>query len=162
MSTATSGKRMSSTAVRRRVRTRILGTAGASLSAVAVWAVAVLLDVDLVVGRADGSETVGPGSVVLSSLCASVLGWGLLTLLERHTQRARTIWTAVALVALLLSFGGPLSGGLTTATKVILSAMHLTVATVLITVFGRSSPVPLGSDRGTAPTHHASKALRRG
>ncbi len=108
--------------------------AGACLAAVAVWAVAVpLLGTHLLVrfGSGPGLE-VGIASVVGASLTASVLGWGLLALLERRTDRARMIWSRIAVVTLLASLSLPLSAGANISSKAALALMHLAVAAVLI------------------------------
>ncbi len=88
-------------------RYRALAVIGAGLAAVAVWTVAVLvLGVELHVstGRGEsGVRTIGPASVTAVSLLVSLLGWGLLALLERRTARARRIWTIIAFGVLLLS-----------------------------------------------------------
>ena len=115
-------------------RTRALGVAGAVLAAAAVWAVAVpLLGLHLMIRFGNAApESVGIGLVVGASLIGSLLGWGLLAILERRTARARTIWTVVAMTLLLVSLSLPLSAGTTASTKVVLAMMHVAVAAVLI------------------------------
>lgn len=114
--------------------TRAISVAGASLAAVAVWAIAVpLLGTHLLVRFGSGSALgVGIESVVGAGLTASLLGWGFLTLLERRTPRARTIWSRIAIVVLLVSLSLPLSAGANISTKAVLALMHLAVAAVLI------------------------------
>jgi hypothetical protein len=87
------------------------------------------------IGPAQG---VGIESVVGASLAASLLGWGLLTLLERRTRRARTIWSRIAIVVLLVSLSLPLSAGATISSTAALALMHLAVAAVLITGLRRN------------------------
>ena len=120
-------------------RNRILGVAGATLAAVAVWVVEVpLLAIRLETQFGNAApQGVGIASVVLSSLSASLAGWGLLAILERRFARARTIWTGIALAVLLVSFSLPISAGTTTTTKVSLAMMHLAVAAVLIPTLRR-------------------------
>jgi|HubBroStandDraft_1064217.scaffolds.fasta_scaffold08373_6 hypothetical protein len=117
-------------------RTRALGVGGAVLAAVAVWVVAVpLLGVHLLVRFGSGAaETVGVDYVVGASVIASLAGWGLLAMLERRTSRARSIWTVVAIVVLLVSLSLPLSVAATTASKIVLALMHVAAAAVLIPV----------------------------
>jgi hypothetical protein len=76
------------------------------------------------------------GMVIFVSALASLLGWGLLALLERFAAaRARLVWTIIALVVFLLSLGGPLSGSdITGGNRFGLVCMHLAVAAVLITL----------------------------
>ena len=109
--------------------------AAAVSAAVIVWLVAVpIAGLDLLV-RPGGNATqhVRLGSVVVVSLLAALLGCGLLALLERLIPaRARTAWTVVAAVVLLLSLAGPLTGGTTPAVTVTLSLMHLAMGAALI------------------------------
>jgi hypothetical protein len=42
------------------------------------------------------------GAVIVASALASLLGWGLLALLERFTARAVTIWPVAAVLIPLL------------------------------------------------------------
>jgi uncharacterized membrane protein len=121
--------------------TRALGVVGAVAAAVAVWAIAVpLLGVELLVRFGTGApESVGIAYVLGASVIGSLAGWGLLVLLERRTSRARTIWTAIAVVAVLLSLSLPLYAGVSTSTKITLAVMHAGVAAVLIPVMRRGS-----------------------
>ncbi|GAA1434262.1 hypothetical protein GCM10009601_58410 [Streptomyces thermospinosisporus] len=118
------------------VRKRRLGvTALAVLAPVLVWVIA-----DPLVGQTlritDSEETLDVGAVPVAfvALVASLLGWGLLALLERFVaQRARTIWTVVAGAVLLLSFLPLTGGGMDGGTRFSLAVMHLAVAAVLMT-----------------------------
>jgi Family of unknown function (DUF6069) len=122
-------------------RSRALGIGGAVMAAVAVWVVAVpMLGLHLMVQFGPGSpESVGVDFVVGASLIASLLGWGLLAMLERRTPRARTIWTVVAIAVLLVSLSLPLSTGTTASTRAALAMMHVAVAAVLIPALRGSS-----------------------
>jgi Family of unknown function (DUF6069) len=114
---------------------RALSVGGAIIAAAAVWVFAVpLLGLHLIVRFGNNApQTVGLDFVVGATLIASLLGWGLLAMLERRTSRAHTIWTVVAIAVLLVSLSLPLSAGTTTSTKAALAVMHLAVAAVLIT-----------------------------
>lgn len=120
---------------KRRTRVRAYGAAGAVVAAVIVWAIAgPLLGVELEVTPGAGEpQRVGPGSVIIASAVASLVGWGSLALLERLSPRGRRAWTFVAVIALVGSLAGPLAG-VTTAVTVSLAAMHLAVGAVLIPV----------------------------
>jgi Family of unknown function (DUF6069) len=114
----------------------------AVLAPLAVWAIAVPavgLRLQIRFGHA-AAQQVGPRDIVTASLFGALLGWGCLALLERRTHRARTLWTAAAIVALLASLALPLSTGTTTSTGLILALMHLTVGAALIPVLYRTSP----------------------
>jgi Family of unknown function (DUF6069) len=113
---------------------RALGVAGGTAAALAIWAVAVpLLGLHLLVRFGNSApQSVGAGLVLGASLAASMCGWGLLVVLERRTAHARTIWTGVAIVVLLVSLSLPLTAGTTLPTKAALALMHVAVATVLV------------------------------
>lgn len=123
------------------LRARLLAVAGAVVAPLTVWTIASpLAGVDLEVATGDTTQTVGVVPVLVASLLASLLGWGLLTLLEKRTPRARGIWTVVAVVVLALSLGGPLGAGVTGAAKVTLALLHVAVAAVLVPALRRTSP----------------------
>ena len=128
-----------------RARRRGLVAAGAVAAALGGWLVAVpLLGIDLAVQPAagttpSGTQTVGVGAVLAASLTAALLGWALLAVLERWTTRARTTWTVVAAVVLVLSLAGPVIGARTTPAAVALVALHLVVGSVLILGLPRTS-----------------------
>jgi hypothetical protein len=123
---------------RSRARTRALGVGGAVLATGLVWLVARLLDIELRVDPSNGDPMeVNLGLVIGFTLAVSLLGWAALALLERLTGRARTIWTVLAVVVLLLSFAAPLSANAETSTKVMLSLMHVAVGAVLIPALRR-------------------------
>lgn len=136
----TSSARYTPLTATRLTRTRAISVIAASLAAVAVWAIAVpLLGTQLLIRFGSGpAQGVGIESVVGASLAASLLGWGLLTLLERRTPRAQTIWSRIAIVVLLVSLSLPLSAGATISSKAALALMHLAVAAVLITGLRRN------------------------
>lgn len=118
-----------------RVSHRASTVAAAVLTAVAVWLIAVpVAGLDLLVRPGGGAtQQVGVGSVVIVSLLAALLGWGLLALLERLIPaRARAVWTVAAGVMLVLSLAGPLTGGTTAAVAATLALMHVAVGAVLI------------------------------
>jgi hypothetical protein len=132
-----------------RIRERGLTVAAAVVAAVLAWLVAVpIVGIDLLVRPGGGAvQQVGLGSVVTVSLLASLLGWGLLALLERLVpRRALTAWTVVAVVVLMLSLTGPLTAAANAAVAIALVLMHLVVGAVLImglrrsTVRGQNSP----------------------
>jgi lysylphosphatidylglycerol synthetase-like protein (DUF2156 family) len=128
-----------------RLRSRLLVVAGAVAAAVAIWVIAVpVLGVDLV--APPGPDETAPQAVpfvavVMASLIASLAGWALLAVLERFLSRARTVWTVVASIVLVLSLAGPLLGdaGVPVACRITLALMHLSVGAVLITQLSKSS-----------------------
>src|SRR5215216_5789298 len=135
-------------------RARALAVIAAAL---AVWLIAdPLLGIDLTAPTAPGSEElqpITPALVAGTSLVVALAGWALLALLERFTARARTSWTAIALLVALLSLAGPLSAhASTTAANVLaLALMHLAVAAVLIPMLAGTSPASAGQHQ---PARH--------
>ena len=127
-------------ATRISARTPVAGVLGATAAATAIWAVATTAGAELTAGFGSGQPMeITVVSVVVAALLASLAGWGLLGLLRRFTAKARAVWTVTAIVAALLSLGGPLSATASAGTKVSLVAMHLAVATVLIAVLRRTT-----------------------
>ena len=67
-----------------------------------------------------------------AALVAGLLGWLLLAGLDRRAARARTAWTAVALLVLAVSLALPLAAATTTSAAVGLVVLHLVVGAVVI------------------------------
>jgi hypothetical protein len=113
---------------------------GATAAAVVIWIVATAAGAELTVSFGPGQpiQKITVINVIVTSLVASLAGWGLLALLRRFTDKARAVWTAIAIVLALLSLGGPLSAVASAGTKVSLVAMHLAVAAVVIVVLRRT------------------------
>jgi len=70
-------------------------------------------------------------AVIAAALSAGA-GWATLALLERLTSRGRTIWTVIAVAALLLSLLVGPAAGITTGAKAGLALLHLAVGAVVI------------------------------
>lgn len=85
------------------------------------------------------AREVTAGAVVASSLGAALAAWALLAVLERHTSRARAVWTAVALGVLAASLVPPVTAGVGPASKAALALMHVAVAAALIPLLRRTS-----------------------
>lgn len=130
-------------AVERKTRSRLTAVGAAVLAALAVWAAFEPLggvELRAPAGGAGRTHDVGPLTVLMPSLLASLAGWGLLAVLERFVRRARTVWTVVAVVVLALSLGGPLSAtGISALNQAALAAMHVAVAAALIPLLVRTS-----------------------
>jgi hypothetical protein len=120
-------------------RTRALCTAAGVLAAVLAWIVEVpLLGIHLNFRFGTGHiQTIAAGQVIGVTAAAALLGWLLLAVLERRTQRARRIWTTAALV---LSLALPLAAATTTAAVAGLIVMHLTVGAALIPAMAHTAP----------------------
>jgi hypothetical protein len=123
----------------------LLAVTGAVGAALSLWAIIELgFGFDLrgpAFGGASGTSDVGPLQVIIASGVGSLAGWALLTLLERFTRARAIWWVAIAVLALLASLGGPLSGtGITASNRVALASMHLLVAAIVILSLYLSSP----------------------
>lgn len=92
----------------------------------------------------------GPGSsetseltlltVIIFVAVLSLVGWGLLAVLERFTGRARTVWTAIASAVVVLSLSAPLfAEGLTAGNRIVLVCLHLAVGAVLIPAYRKGA-----------------------
>lgn len=135
-----------------RWRVRLVTVAGASLAALATWLVAEsLFGLELHSPAANAGEAadIGASHVALAAAVGSLLGFGLLAVLERLTSRARRTWMVIAALGLLVSLGGPLSGsGITAANRVVLVLMHVVVAAVVVAgVYRASQPAPAAGRR---------------
>ena len=118
----------------KQTRARALCAAGGVLAAALAWIVEVpLLGIHLDFRFGAGhTETIAIGQVIGVALAASLLGWLLLTLLERRTPHARVRWTIIALGALAASLALPLAAATTTSAAAGLVAMHVAVGAVVI------------------------------
>lgn len=114
-------------------RRRWLAVAGATVAAVLPWTAAQASGEELrVVSAGLPPMVVNLPMVVSAVIAVSLAGWGLLALLERRTDRARRIWTTVAVAVLLISLVPLPTVEATTATRVYLALMHIAVGVVLI------------------------------
>ena len=115
-------------------RRRALAVAAAALAPAALWLIARALDVELRVDPRNGQApgVIGLPTVIGFALPSALLGWAALAVLERYTGRARTVWTALAVTVLLLSFLPLFMVGATGGAKTVLALMHVAVAAVLI------------------------------
>lgn len=124
-----------------RRRQRAIVTASATAAALALWAVAAVgSDTDLRALRQGDLHVIGAGAVLVTAGLAALAGWALLAVLERLIPpRSRSVWTGVAVITLVASLGGPLSGGVGTGSKVVLTLMHLAVGAVVIVGLRRTA-----------------------
>jgi predicted permease len=115
-------------------RVRALYVMGGAAVATLAWAIQVpLLGIHLSARfGAMHPQTISGGQVAGSALAAGLLGWLLLTILERRTPRARGIWTATALVVLAASLVLPLTAATTASAAFALTGLHLAVGGVVI------------------------------
>ena len=127
---------------RRVTRRRALAVGVGVVAAVLVWAVAGPVGgVDLTVRSGGGTSHVDGVDVVLASLVAGLLAWGLRALLDKLTRRPGPAWTVGAAIALVLSVVGPLSAT-NGAAMAVLALLHLLVAGILIAGLSRPAGRP--------------------
>lgn len=94
---------------------------------------------DWPVATVNGDEQeIGIVSVIAITALAGLAAWGLLALLERVTSKAKTVWTAIAVVVFLLSLLGPLGSGVGTSSTIVLALMHAGAAATIIPLMRRS------------------------
>lgn len=124
--------------------TRALAVVGGAVAALIVWALAkYAFDVAMQVRPPGGTgpADVPASNVIFGALFGGLVGWALLAILERFVNRARTVWTWIAIAGLVLSFASPLAAqDATGGTKLALAIMHVAVAAVVIPILARTSP----------------------
>jgi hypothetical protein len=120
---------------------RASGVVGALIATSMWWLMAQALNVSLTVNLHNGRPPQRFGILFLLgfALGFSILGWLVLAVLDRHTRRSVAIWTTMAIGLLVLSFVPIAIAGASSGTKLILSCIHLSVATALLTSMRRSS-----------------------
>lgn len=124
------------------IAVRALAGVFAAIPALVIWAIAVPgLDVELTTTDMRGLPVeIGPVQIILFSVVMALLGWALIAVLERLApSRAKTIWTVVAVVFLLVSFA-PLSQ-MPASAAISLGLMHLVVGLVIIASMRRTAKV---------------------
>jgi hypothetical protein len=122
---------------------RSLVVVGTALAALAVWALEDPIGgVDLAVRSGGSVQHVGAGGVIGAALLAGLVGWALLARLERRAKRPHRTWAIIASIVFVISLAGP-TGGVDTAAKLGLAALHVGVAAAvglgLPAVRGRAS-----------------------
>jgi predicted permease len=122
-------------------RARALCAAGGILAAALAWTVEVpLLGIHLNYRFGTGhTQTIAAGQVIGVTAAAALLGWLLLAILQRRTPRARSLWTIIALAALLSSLALPLAAATTTSATAGLVVMHLIVGAAVIPAMARTA-----------------------
>ena len=125
---------------------------GKRLAAVGIAVVAALVGW-FVIENVIGTDLIGPSmggrptieigalAVAISTIVATLIGWGGLALVERRGGgNPRRAWTTLAVIGTVLSLGAPLSGsGLEGSQRGGLMALHLLVAAVFIPIFARTA-----------------------
>lgn len=123
---------------------RLAAVPASILSALILWAIATQAGgVDLrspAFSATQHPAAVGAGLVAVAAALAALAAWVLLAVLERTSRHPRRAWTTIAVVALVVSLGAPLSGhGIAGADRATLACLHLVVAATVIVLFGRTA-----------------------
>jgi hypothetical protein len=126
---------------------------GAVVVALAIWALARLLGVELTVGKGADPSQVGPIDVLVATVLAGLLAWAAHHLLARSPRTARW-WPFIGSTAIAVSLTGPnyLADG---AAAVVLITMHVAVGFVLIWGFARFGRQPSLTGRWSGDTTRA-------
>jgi len=86
-----------------------------------------------------GPSVVGLGSTIGAAATTTVLGWGVLVLLETRVSRPGRTWTALAVAVALVSLGLPAAFATTVSAAIALVSIHVAVAFVAITGLSRTA-----------------------
>lgn len=112
---------------------------GHRLTAVGAATVVSLVAWTAVHGNVEGVD-IGTGSVLFSTLVATLCGWAVLEALERLVRppsRAMRIWWKLAVAFTVISLAGPLTVDAPTSTQWSLVALHTSVAAAFIAAMVR-------------------------
>ena len=126
--TATTSSRPAAT--RRRLR-RLAGVGATLVLTLAVWAVGRLAGADYVLSDPSGVVVIDPIVTTVVTLVVSLLGWGVLAVLERLTRHAAGIWVGLASVAVVASMIPIFFVDATPTTKMWLYFVHIAVAVLV-------------------------------
>lgn len=139
MTTETSTRPVSATPSTWRLRT--IAVVGSVVGSVVIYSIAKGAGADFLVDQhnGQGAQAIGLGTVIGASLFVSLLGWGLLALLERFNRKPVKVWTIVASVVTALSYVLLLVVGAAAATKLSLFLIHTFVAAVIIALLRRGA-----------------------
>jgi uncharacterized membrane protein YvlD (DUF360 family) len=72
-------------------------------------------------------QIVGVGQIVGASFVAALAGWLLLAMLEKRTPNARSVWTGLAVVAVVASLALPIAAATTVPATFALIGLHASV-----------------------------------
>jgi len=125
---------------------RAIAVGGAVLAVSLLWLGAHALGVTFRVDPHHGHppQVLSLPLIIGFTLFFCLLGWASLALLERFTRGAKAIWSALAILVLLLSFVPIISVSASAGTTTALSLIHCSIAAVLIPIMRRGNPVAQG------------------
>ncbi|QFU90626.1 DUF6069 family protein [Amycolatopsis sp. YIM 10] len=120
--------------------TRAGGIAAAAIAVSLIWTLAVpVLGIDLTVTSigAAAPQTVDLVTILIATVAVSLVGWGLLALLERRGKGR--VWTFIAAGVMVLSLASPLLAAGPVDARVTLALLHIVVGAVVIPAFRRGA-----------------------
>ncbi|MGQ4732781.1 MULTISPECIES: DUF6069 family protein [Streptomyces] len=132
----------SSTATTSPVRLRAIAVVGGTVAALVVWGIgkASGAELEVIQTKGDPAMEVGFAAVTAAALFTSLIGWGVLALLEKFAPaKSVLIWTVLASAVAVLSIFPVLSAEASDGTKAVLPLVHLAVAAVVIPLMRRSA-----------------------
>nr|WP_274635855.1 DUF6069 family protein [Microbacterium bovistercoris] len=130
-------------------RYRLLTVAVGLVAGVVVWIVAALAGAPLsVTSPLVGTIVISLPLVIGTSIVLGFAAWGVLALLERKARNAGRIWTAIAVVVLVVSVLSVYFLDGTVGTKVSLGIMHLAVGLPLTLMLPRGARDLAASPKG--------------
>ncbi|MFA1548117.1 DUF6069 family protein [Actinomadura chokoriensis] len=121
----------------RRVRAAAVGAAVAANVALYLAASAAGTDFLLTDPGKTESHHLIVAEIAVFTLVFGLLGWGAMALLERLTRHARVVWSVLAAAVLVLSFVPIGLEQASTATRAMLTLIHIVVAVALLPLLRR-------------------------
>jgi hypothetical protein len=115
----------------------LVGGAIALIGSLALWVIARLLGISLLVASGPPGQSppapLSAGQIIIVVAISALAATAVFALLRRiFDQRANRIFQVIAVVVLLLSFGGPLSLPVSAANKIVLGLMHLVTGASIV------------------------------
>lgn len=115
----------------------LLGGALALIGSLVLFGIARLVGISLLAASGPPGQSLPAPltavQIIVAVVVPALVATGIFALLRRvFKQRANRIFQVVALIVLLLSFGGPLSQDVSTANQIILALMHLVTAAAIV------------------------------
>lgn len=123
------------------IRTAVVGTVAALVGALIVYFVADAASGPLLVTPAgqDEPQELALAAVIVSTIFGGIIGT-VVALVAQRLPRPRTIFLAICVAGLLLSFVTPFTGSEATSTAIWLVLMHIVVAVGIVGSLARILP----------------------
>jgi hypothetical protein len=115
-----------------RARRRALGIVAALVATLVVWLLGHLAGADYWITDSQGTVRIDALVTTEVTVVLGLVGWGVLAVLERLTRYGTTLWIVLAAIVVAASMIPIVLVEATTATRIALAAVHLTVGAVLV------------------------------